>query len=163
MNDPFIELFNPRNPPDLGPGPRAGRLPIAAIDAGLASVPSADDGSRAFIRALALLWHDHHDPAHTLVQDATGGIGAYIHGMLHRREPDFWNAKYWFRRVGALPFLKPLGERVKRIGGAESLLAGGAFDPSRFVDAVEAGKPDAETLLRVQVAEFEAVLHHLAG
>jgi hypothetical protein len=162
VNDVFIDLFDPENPPALGPGPRSGRLSVAAIDAALASVPSTDAGSQALIRAVALLWHDHHDAAHALVQDATGGVGAYIHGMLHRREPDFWNAKYWFRRVGALPFLKPLGQRVENLPGAGTLVAAGKFDPSRFVDAVEAIAPDAEMLLRVQEAEFMAVLDHLA-
>ncbi|MCU0711679.1 MAG: hypothetical protein MUC43_06440 [Pirellula sp.] len=38
--------------------------------------------------------------AHDLVQDAGSGIQAYIHGMIHRLEGDFWNAKYWFRSAG---------------------------------------------------------------
>ena len=40
------------------------------------------------------------EPAHRIVQDARGGIEAYIHGVLHRMEGDTWNAKYWFHRVG---------------------------------------------------------------
>ncbi len=166
MDDVFIELFDPANPPDLGPGPRKGRLSPTEVDAGLKrafAVSSPGTDGRELIRALALLWHDHHDAAHALVQDASGGVGAYIHGMLHRREPDFWNAKYWFRRVGKLPFLAPLPEDLEWIKGADVFISGGAFDPSRFTDAVEAGQIDAATLKRVQAAEFQAVLDHLAG
>ena len=161
----FIELFDPANPPGLGPGPRKGRLSVAEIDAGLKrafAVSSPGTDGRESIRALALLWHDHHDAAHALVQDASGGVGAYIHGMLHRREPDLWNAKYWFRRVPNLPFLNALADEVKLIDGAAALTANGAFEPARFVDAVEAGTPDTETLKHVQVAEFHAVVAHLS-
>ena len=165
VDDVFLELFDPENPPAPGPGPRKGRLSIAQVDAGLARAfgeSSSRLESRPLIRALALLWHDHHDAAHALVQDASGGEGAYIHGMLHRREPDFWNAKYWFRRVGPMPFFKPLAEQLKRLEGAGALLSGGSFDASRFVDMVEAGSPDEATLKRVQTAEFHVVVDHLA-
>ena len=165
VDDVFIELFDPENPPDLGPGPRKGRLSVARVDAGLARAfgeSSTRPETRPMIRALALLWHDHHAAAHALVQDASGGEGAYIHGMLHRREPDFWNAKYWFRRVGPLPFFKPLAEQLKRMKGVEALVGGGSFDAARFVDMVETGSPDEETLKRVQSAEFRVVFDHLA-
>ena len=165
MDDVFIELFDPANPPDLGPGPRKGRLSVAEIDAGLKrafAVTAPGTDRHETIRALALLWHDHHDAAHALVQDASGGVGAYIHGMLHRREPDFWNAKYWFRRVPNLPFFNALADEVKLIDGAGSLVANGSFEPARFVDAVKAGLLANETLKSVQAAEFHAVVAHLA-
>lgn len=166
MNEAFRQLFDPQNLPDLGPGPRKGRLSVSDIDGALkrafaAQPPGA--ATRELVRALALLWHDHHDAAHALVQDASGGEGAYIHGMLHRREPDFWNAKYWFRRVGQLPFLGPLAEELESIKGGEVFVSGGVFDPSRFTDAVESGRLPEETLKRIQAAEFQAVLDHLAG
>ena len=37
-----------------------------------------------------------------LIQEAKGDLGSYWHGMLHRREGDFDNARYWFRRAGVL-------------------------------------------------------------
>ena len=41
--------------------------------------------------------------AHTIFQDAKGDLGSYWHGMMHRREGDFDNARYWFRRAGVAP------------------------------------------------------------
>jgi hypothetical protein len=34
------------------------------------------------------------------VQDLESNpIAAYLHGIIHRREGDFWNANYWFRQA----------------------------------------------------------------
>lgn len=52
---------------------------------------------------LAALWHDHRGEwakAHTLVQEETGGDGAWVHAYLHRKEGDLGNAAYWYRRAG---------------------------------------------------------------
>jgi len=53
----------------------------------------------SFLEALLWLRIGCMEPAHSLVQDATEGLGAYIHGFLHRMEGDYWNANYWFRRI----------------------------------------------------------------
>ena len=44
------------------------------------------------------------DEAHTIAQDIDTPEGAYLHGMIHRQEPDEINAAYWFRKAGPLPF-----------------------------------------------------------
>jgi hypothetical protein len=53
----------------------------------------------SFLEALLWLRIGCMEPAHSLVQDSTEGLGAYIHGFLHRMEGDHWNANYWFRRI----------------------------------------------------------------
>jgi hypothetical protein len=44
------------------------------------------------------------EQSHELAQSVEGGgrekAGDYWHAIMHRREPDYPNAKYWFRRVG---------------------------------------------------------------
>ena len=54
---------------------------------------------------LAALWlyHDFLDESHRISQSVHGREGSYWHGIMHRREGDYANAKYWFRRVGAHP------------------------------------------------------------
>lgn len=54
---------------------------------------------------LAAVWllHDFLDESHTISQSIDTPSGSYWHGIMHRREGDFSNAKYWFRRVGPHP------------------------------------------------------------
>ena len=52
---------------------------------------------------LKALWHDLHgdwDTAHSIVQHMNDTHVMWIHAYLHRKEPDIWNAKYWYRKVG---------------------------------------------------------------
>ena len=60
---------------------------------------------------LAALWlyHDFLDESHRISQSLHGREGSYWHGIMHRREGDYANAKYWFRRVGAHPIHEALG------------------------------------------------------
>ena len=52
---------------------------------------------------LQALWHDLNgdwDSAHSIVQKMSDTNAMWIHAYLHRKEPDIWNAKYWYRNAG---------------------------------------------------------------
>ena len=105
---------------------------------------------------------DAIDEAHTFFQDAPGDLGAYWHGMMHRREGDFENARYWFRRAGALPCFPALhraaGEfsaDMARQPGWDPYLLTGECERARF-GAVET----ATALARLQRAEFAGVFDY---
>jgi hypothetical protein len=60
---------------------------------------------------LRAIWYDLHgdwDTAHTIVQNLSDLYAAWIHAYLHRKEPDIWNSKYWYRRCGR-PYPGDLG------------------------------------------------------
>ena len=65
--------------------------------------PLLDASALARIRGGLLYAVDAIHEAHTIFQDDTSDLGSYWHGMMHRREGDFDNARYWFRRAGRLP------------------------------------------------------------
>jgi len=49
------------------------------------------------------LWYDLNDDwdtAHSIVQAMSDVNAMWIHAYLHRKEPDIWNAQYWYRRCG---------------------------------------------------------------
>lgn len=163
-------------PANLGPGPRAGITPLADLSGALddAFAGAHLTGTQAeLLRATILLWHDHHDAAHRIVQDMETPDGSYIHAILHRREPDYFNAKYWFRRVGQHHCFNELTARaadILRKSSSESLikktLPHGRWDSFAFVDACAAAAapsaPTHETLREIQQAEFEILLEHLS-
>jgi hypothetical protein len=61
-------------------------------------------GSQAgCLRSLLLLQAGEFERSHSIVQEMTGADAAYIHGMIHRAEGDYSNAKYWFRKALADP------------------------------------------------------------
>lgn len=125
------------------------------------------------LSATALLYHDHHDPAHDLVQDLGDRDGCLIHAILHRREPDYWNAAYWFRRVSGHPIYRaatPAAIRSAQSQEAravlERLTLSGTLDPVALVRECEraAERPAAEPvgyLRTVQHLEFAALVEHL--
>src|SRR2546429_286802 len=109
------QFLNTPEPPDLGPGPRSSVLPLTALNEKLdeyfsgSALPSSVHEP---IRAAILLWHDHLDASHRIAQDLPGADGSYLHAIMHRREPDYGNAKYWFHRVGKHPCFPELAGKT---------------------------------------------------
>src|SRR5881392_372296 len=104
--------------PELGPDARSGAESAASLNRKLDAIlreSKARSEDRQLIRALVLLWHDHLDAAHTLAQDVEGPDGAFVHGIMHRREPDYGNAAYWFRRVGQHPAFSEIANRASAL------------------------------------------------
>jgi hypothetical protein len=167
------QLLATPEPPELGPKPRTNVLSAAALNANLDSL-FREAGfplqQQQLIRSLVLLWHDHLDAAHTIVQSIENPDGSFVHALMHRREPDYFNSKYWWRRVGAHPafpeIARRVGELLKARGAGElaaKILPGGKWNAAAFVDACETaatgGSPEQTAWLReVQRVETEVLL-----
>ena len=155
-------------PPSLGPEPRVGVQPLASLQRAL----DVSAAGQPLIRALVLLWHDHFDTAHALCQEIETPDGGWVHGILHRREPDYANAKYWFHRVGRHAAFPELSRRTGALLTAgdqpalDKIITNGVWDPFALVDGCEQATLHHETerihlLRQIQAAEFSVLLEHL--
>ena len=147
---------------------------LAALDEILTGAAISKDRQN-LVRSLVLLWHDHLDESHNLSQQVGSRDGSYVHGLMHRREPDYGNARYWFHKVGQHPAFPALGEGVtkrleqrERQGLAQALLPDNRWDSIAMVDLCEtAATAPAEDMLRevmmdLQTVEFKVLLNHLS-
>lgn len=126
------------------------------------------------IKSGLLLWNDALNASHNISQGLENQTGSYWHGIMHRREPDYSNSKYWFGRVGAHPIFPQLRERAIAIlketpnpsdtleGIAQAIAASEDWDAYQFIDwcqAAENGMDDvARFLQQVQVEEIKLLL-----
>ena len=55
------------------------------------------------LKSALFLWNDSLTRAHEIEQEIKTQTGSYLHGVMHRREPDYENSKYWFHKVGDHP------------------------------------------------------------
>lgn len=165
MSVDLAPLFATATPPDLRMTQRPGCASIAEVDALAGKTLAGVDGERAaLITSLAHCWHDHFDACHELCQAREGQQDAdYVHAILHRREGDVSNARYWFRRVGAHPCFAAVGAAAKRLG-LEALCEGGtAIDAGAFIAASVKPAGREAALIDLQAEEIRGFARFLLG
>jgi len=173
----FKALITTPTLPALGPTPRADRLPLVALNQKIDRFftdTKLDVALQPSVHSAALLWHDYLGESHTISQNLPGADGSFLHGMMHRREPDYSNAKYWFHRVGKHRSFSDIAKQVTRLldskGETEfatKLAPRGEWDPLAFVDACSHAAESplssaaVQTMQAVQEIEFDCLLAHL--
>lgn len=91
------------------------------------------------------LYIDNLDKAHIAVQDLHSPTGSYWHAIMHRREGDFSNSKYWLRMTGSHPVMSAVP----------------GYDAMAFVDQVQRSHWHSPVeLLSIQRQEWRALFLH---
>lgn len=149
-----------------------------------ATIPLTDDGrpfceelssqlrdvARGPVLAGLLLANGADDASHRVSQASEGRPDYdYWHGLMHRREPDFGNAGYWFRRVGDHGAFDTIAdvvaEKLDALGYREDLSDLTPWDPFAMIDRCRRAisRPECEEVTRViQQIEFAHLLAYQA-
>jgi hypothetical protein len=102
------------------------------------------------LKAALFLWNDDFEPSHQHSQAAQNAEGAYWHAILHRREPDESNSRYWYARVGSHPVFHQMAKCYP------------GWKPEKFV--LECRRASDRESIRLaaekQVKEFELLFEH---
>ena len=171
MSDPFrfeasaygpvvAELLATPRLADLGPG----RPDMTVGDRLRGFDPGRDLGATVVDRRAAAALHaglwlyfDFLDESHNVSQDVKTAEGSFWHAIMHRREPDPGNSKYWWRQTGDHPVLDRLRELSHTTGYDYTT-------PQEFVAYCEqvrgTGTPQEELAKRVQLHESRLLIEH---
>ena len=121
----------------------------------------ADAKMFTLVRGALFCAADALDAAHKIFQDDPSDIGSYWHGIMHRREGDFDNARYWFRRAGRLPVFAKMHEAAAQVSATmarqptwDAYLLTGMCEQAKFGD--REAVPECVSLQRVEFDELLA-------
>ncbi len=121
-------------------------------------------------RAGLLLATGGLEEAHRIVQELETSEAYYWHGIVHRREPDWSNAQYWFRQLGDHPVFNELTRVINHATSPiketeNAIFPSKAWDPFRFIDLCKDCEKGARSermveLLALQQCEIEMLLDY---
>ncbi|MGJ3244165.1 MAG: hypothetical protein ACFE0O_14570 [Opitutales bacterium] len=144
----LLELCQESVTTDLGPGTpnEKARPRLEALNVPDSFEPDVVVDDLHAQACLAGLWLRHHflDTSHEISQRIDSDpTGSFWHAIMHRREGDFGNSKYWFSRAGDHPACADITREVMKLPDhdgfprAKQALAGDGWDAAGFVDAVQ--------------------------
>ena len=127
LDDPL-----PKEPTDYELVIRLRETDDARLFGPVALQPAAPVG---LVRAGLFYYHNALDDSHKQAALDEGDLAAYWHGMVHRREGDFENARYWMRRAGEQPVFQEMQGRAS--DGAPHMGRQSNWDPFLFIHLCE--------------------------
>ncbi len=87
----------------------------AVSPADLLDVPVQQSDDAACLLSGLWLWHDYLDESHTISQSVENETGSFWHAIMHRREGDFGNSKYWYAKCRNHPMLASIAAQANRV------------------------------------------------
>lgn len=157
---------------------RLARLEIEDLFEG--DVPTDRNMAEACLAGLWLL-HNQLDRSHRLSQEIHTPTGSLWHAIMHRREGDYDNAKYWLRQVGDHPVYAQLAKAAQAEFGPQKKprvtdsthdfapldvmsFVDGDWEPKTFVDLVRAACRNRADLQRpcrrLQMTEWQTLFDY---
>jgi len=134
----------------------------------LLSVPVKSPAFASALLAGLWLWNDGLEECHRIVQNSpdekSTSTYAFWHAIMHRREGDFSNSKYWYARCKSHPALQVLAAQAPAVVNPapadKSLLrvTAAGWNPNAFVDLAESvieNESDPRTRIAVQLQRLE--------
>ena len=147
-------------------------LEVLDLEQAFAPCPIVDEMMAEGCKSGLWLYNNFLDESHTLSQRIGTPTGSYWHAIMHRREPDYPNGRYWFDRVGdhdIYPILKREAKKfalaVKELPNEASYLVSLlVWDPFAFVDLCESSNlgraPAGDLCRRIQQREWELLFDY---
>jgi hypothetical protein len=127
-----------------GPGhPQAKQMLETAEAAALLSRPVQSTNDAQSVLSALWLWHDWLDESHRVSQQIHTPTGNFWHAIMHRREGDFSNSKYWYAHCEAHPAMPVIAVQaaasLNPYGADNSLvrIVANGWNAAAFVDLVE--------------------------
>lgn len=129
-------------PPEMSMGRLVVTGPPPADVAGCVETALEDEAlAPPVLQAALWLYADDLDRSHRICQQIEDATGSFWHGIMHRREGDFDNSRYWFGKVGDHPAIS----RIR-------------YDPRDFISAVERQHEEGPAaLVATQRREWETL------
>jgi len=124
----------------------ADRLSQLSIDDLFPGGVSDEDMAQCSLSAIWLL-HNFLDRSHDISQEIHTREGSFWHAIMHRLEGDFWNSKYWYRKVGKHSVYNVIDD---------------GWNPEDFVDQCEAAS-ESGSLAEMQseaIQEWKALFEY---
>lgn len=161
-------LIREAPPMPLGPGTPENhptvKLGELTVEAAFADHDVANPAQAQLCLAALLLRYNHLEAAHGLVQAEETPDHAYWHAILHRREPDPGNAKYWLMQVGDHPVFPAILAAAQGSSLHQPFHDWDTWQPGIFTDLCDenrdSGSDYERACLEIQEAEWQALFAH---
>jgi hypothetical protein len=114
------------------------------------------------VRAGLFFYFNCWTDSHHVAQNIETPDGSYWHALIHRQEPDAFNAGYWFQRVGSQHAIYPA---VRKFAATRGVNFGLTWDPKKFIDYCLSAAPGSDEACKaqeVQLVEWQLLFDHCA-